>query len=277
VTQKGLSAERIDDYERDGYLAPIDIYTETEMAEFRRRLEDFQARHPDGTKKIDLKAHLVCPWLEEMVHNPKFIDVVESLFHTSDILCTTSSFRFKKPNSPTFAAWHQDTMYIKIEPAVTFWLAFTEMTPANGGMRVIPGSHKGPLLPHEDTKDNASILTRGQRITAPVDEAKAVSVSLRPGQAAIFHHNAIHGSGANTTDDWRILFLPSYVPAYAVNRGPRECAAVVRGQDRYHNFDHEPRCPGEMTSEAIKAHRMAVEYSVATMYRGAEHKPVALS
>ena len=108
MTQKGLSVQQVADYERDGYLAPIEVYSEKEMAEFRRRLEEFQARYPEGTKKIDLKAHLVCPWLEEMVHNPKFLDVVESLYQTSDILCTTSSFRFKKPNSPTYAAWHQD-------------------------------------------------------------------------------------------------------------------------------------------------------------------------
>lgn len=273
----GLTKDQLAAYDRDGYLAPIPVYTEAEMAEIRGKLEDLQARYPEATKKIDLKAHLVCPWLDEMIRNPRFLDVAESIFGSPDILCWTSSFRFKKPNSPTYAGWHQDTMYIKIEPAVTFWLAFTPSTEANGGMKIIPGSHKGPLLPHADTQDKDSILTRGQYITSKVDDSKAVSVDLKAGEAAIFNHNLIHGSGPNFVDRWRILFLPSYMPTSAVNKGPRDCAAVVRGQDRHHNFDPEPPCLGEMTPESIEAHRVAVEYSAATMYKDAQHKPVALS
>ena len=46
----GLTREQVAAYERDGYLAPIPVYTEAEMAEIRKRLEDLQARHPDATK-----------------------------------------------------------------------------------------------------------------------------------------------------------------------------------------------------------------------------------
>ncbi|MFN0041599.1 MAG: phytanoyl-CoA dioxygenase family protein [Alphaproteobacteria bacterium] len=274
---KGLSREQLDTYERDGYLSPIPIYSETEMASFRRKLDDLQAKHSEATKKIDLKAHLVCPWLDEMIRNEIMLDVVESIFGAPDILCWTSSFRFKRAHSPSYAGWHQDTMYIKVEPAVTFWLAFTEAGPENGGMRVIPGSHRGTLLPHRDTQDKNSILTRGQYITVPVDETKAVDVSLRPGEAAIFNHNLIHGSKGNPSNRPRTIFLPSYMPTWAIIKGARDCAALVRGEDRYRNFEHEPRCPGEMTPAAIEAHRRAVEYSAATMYKDASHAPIALS
>jgi hypothetical protein len=272
----GLSREQVSAYERDGYLAPIPVYTEAEMADIRKRLEDLQARHPDATMKIDLKAHLVCPWLDEMIRHPTLLDVAESVLGSSDLLCWTSSFRFKKPHSPTYAGWHQDTMYIKVEPAVTFWIAFTEAGPENGGMRVIPGSHRGPLLPHKDTNDANSILTRGQYITAPVDESKAIDVRLKPGEAAIFNHNLIHGSNGNPSDRWRILFLPSYMPTSAIIKGSRDCAALVRGEDRYGNFELEPRCPGEMTPDAVEAHRVAVGFAAATMYKNASHKPVSL-
>lgn len=272
----GLTPDQIAAYERDGYLGPIRVYSEAEMRAFRRRLDDLQARHPAATAKLDLKAHLVCPWLDAMIRNPIFLDVAESLCGP-DLLCWTSSFRFKKPNSPTFAGWHQDTMYIKVEPAVTFWLAFTPATRASGTLRVIPGSHKWPLLPHKDTRDKDSILTRGQYITADFDQSAAVHAELAPGEAAIFHHNLVHSSGPNTTDEWRILFLPSYMPTWAVKEGARDCATLVRGTDRHRHFDHEPRCPGEMTPDAIEVHRRAVEYAAATMYDGSERTPIALT
>ena len=74
--------------------------------------------------------------------------------------------------SPGFVSWHQDATYWGLsEPdVVTAWVAFTESTPANGNMRVIPGSHRAPVA-HVDTFHPDNLLSRGQEITVEVDEA----------------------------------------------------------------------------------------------------------
>ena len=41
---------------------------------------------------------------------------------------------------------------------VTLWIAVGESTPANGCMRVIPGTHKLSLLPQVDRPDVDSVL-----------------------------------------------------------------------------------------------------------------------
>ncbi|MBT6119681.1 MAG: phytanoyl-CoA dioxygenase family protein [Rhodospirillaceae bacterium] len=271
---KLLTDTQLGAFERDGYLGPIKVMEEDEMADYRRLLEAIEVM-PGGRDKLDLKANLLSPWLDDLTRHPVMLDVAEDLLGP-DLLCWTGSFRFKPPQSPSHAGWHQDTMYIKVEPVYTFWLAFSPNTMESGCLEVIPGSHTWPLLPHRDTDDSSSILTRGQYITAEFDDSKTVHAELRPGEIGIFHHNIVHRSGPNRSDDARILYLASYMPTDAINHGPRDSAMLVRGVDRFGHFDEDPRPTGEMTPEVLEAHRLACLKQTATMYQGATREPVSL-
>lgn len=271
---KLLTEEQIAAFERDGYFGPIKVVEEDEMAGLRRRLETIESL-PGGRDKLDLKANMLSPWLDDLTRHPVMLDAAEDLLGP-DLLCWTGSFRSKPAQSPSYAGWHQDTMYIKVEPVFTFWLAFSPNTKESGCLEVIPGSHEWPLLPHRDTQDANSILTRGQYITAEFDDSKTIQAELRPGEAGIFHHNLVHRSGPNTTDDARILYLVSYMPSDAVNHGPRDSAMPVRGVDRFGNFDVDPRPTAEMTPDVLEAHRLACLKTVATLYDGAQREPISL-
>jgi non-heme Fe2+,alpha-ketoglutarate-dependent halogenase len=272
---EGFGAEARAAYERDGYFAPIPVLSESEAGAVRRRLEDMEARHPAAARRHYSKTHLLAPWLDELARHSGIVDVAESLFGP-DLLCCNCAFRSKMPG-PAHAAWHQDAMYMKIEPAVSVWLAISELTPMNGTLRAIPGSHKWPLLGHRDSDDPDSVLTRGQYITDAFDETAAVDVVLRPGEAGIFHHMLVHGSGPNRSDDRRLLFLPTYCPTWARNDGPRATAILVRGTDTHGNFGPETPPDGEMTAAALAEHRRAIEMGARTMYKGAARPPRALT
>ena len=261
-------------FARDGYYGPIRVLSEAAAEACRRRLEALIAAHPAAAARLDQKSHLLAPWLDRLVRHPAMLDVAESLFGP-DLLCESSAFRRKLPG-PGHAGWHQDTMYIKIAPIVTFWLAFTASTPRAGGLRYIPGSHTWPLLAHRDTDDADSLLTRGQHITEPFDSAGARDAVLGPGEAAIFHHNLVHSSGPNRSAAARILHLIGYCPTRAVNDGPRASATLVRGADRYGHFDREPRPRGEMSAAALAAHRRAVTLTARTLFKDATRAPKAL-
>ena len=273
---KGLSADAIASFDRDGFYFPFRVLSESDALACRRRLEAFETAYPNEINKLDLKPHLLMPWLDDLTRRPALVDVAEGLFGP-DLMCCTTAFRIKEPNSDAFAGWHQDSMYIKIRPILGIWLGFTAATAENGCLRVMPGSHKWPLLPHRDADGTASFLTRGQYITAAFDDSAAVDMKLRPGEAGIFHINLVHSSNPNRSDDRRIGFLPGYCPTAAVNQGPRDSATLVRGTDVHRHFEHEPRPDYDLSPVAIEAHRRANTLTTKTMYRGSDRTPRALA
>ena len=108
---------------------------------------------------------------------------------------------------------------------VTAWVAFTESSPANGNMRVVPGSHR-TQVPHVDTFHPDNLLSRGQEIAVNVDDARGVDILLRPGEMSLHHVRMVHGSPANRSNDRRIGFAIRYVPTYVSQiAGERDSAS----------------------------------------------------
>ena len=76
-------------------------------------------------------AHLISPLLDEVTHNPKILDAVESLIGKNILVCGTTLF-IKNPNEKGFVSYHQDAKYIGLEPHnwVTAWVAITDSNEA---------------------------------------------------------------------------------------------------------------------------------------------------
>jgi len=58
-----------------------------------------------------------------------------------------STFFIKEPHTGSHVSWHQDLRYWGLEDhdaMVSAWLALGPATAANGCMRFVAGSHKGP-------------------------------------------------------------------------------------------------------------------------------------
>ena len=168
---KVLSDEAVEHFHSQGFLSPVPVLSPEEVAHFRGCLERFEAKYPDDVKKLKSKSHLLCPWVEDIARHPGILDVYEDLIGPN-ILCYSMAFRIKDPDGRTHAGWHQDGAYNPIKPILVIGaLALAECTVAHGCLKVIPGSHKTGVLPHEDTGNPESILSRGQYITADIDEA----------------------------------------------------------------------------------------------------------
>ena len=111
-------------------------------------------------------------------------------------------------------------------------------TPANGCLRVLPGSHKLALLPQRETYAADNMLSRGQEIAVEVDESQAVDLFLDPGEFSLHHIGLVHGSGPNTSAVPRIGLAVRYISTDVVQSGAaRELALLVRGKDEYGNFE----------------------------------------
>ena len=232
-------------YSDEGYLAPIRVLAPHEVATCRAEVEQFFAqRVAEGANAVALrtKVHLQCSTLFDLVHHPAIVEPVRDLLG-ADLLCRSASVFLKEPGAPAFVAWHQDAAYWELEPpdVATAWVALTESTLENGALRVIPGSHREPLLPHGVIDDPDNMLSRGQGITAPIDPAKTAALTLDAGEMSIHDVRLAHGSDPNRSTTRRMGFAIRYVAPHVRKTGPRrDTAILVSGSDRFGNFDPEP-------------------------------------
>jgi non-heme Fe2+,alpha-ketoglutarate-dependent halogenase len=273
---KLLSPGQVEAFDRDGFVAPVRAISAERALYYRRKLEAFEHAYPNDRLKLDQKAHMICPWVDEMIREPAILDATQDLIGP-DILCWGTSLRAKQPDGKTFAGWHQDTAYAEVKPIVVIVaLALSPAGVENGCVRGIPGSHRGPLLPHKEAFATASLLSREQFIDAAVDETRAADFALDPGEIALFNNAIIHSSKPNLGSDRRILFLLEMVPTAAYQHTPRESAILVRGSDTHRNFDPDPRPKTEMGAAELAAWRRAVEIQASVLFSGAQRPPRAL-
>ena len=267
---KKLTAAQIAQFETDGYIAPIRIMSEADAAEVRRRLEEFEGR-TGGPLQGDLrhKAHLLFPWLADLIRVAPMLDAVEDLYGP-DLLCWSTNFFIKEARNPAFVSWHQDSTYwgLSKPDVVTAWVALTPSNLSNGAMAVIPGSHKLDQIPHRDTFHQHNLLTRGQEVAVDVDAKQAVALDLAPGEMSLHHVRLVHGSPPNPSDDRRIGFAIRYIPTSVYQLEGEDGATLVRGVDRVNRFEHEPCPTAELAPEFVALHKRLTERSAQILYRG---------
>ncbi len=269
---KLLTSTQVEACKHDGYLAPVRVMSEADAYQYRRALEEHEAKAGQPLQgNWRHKTHLLFTWADALVHHPVILDAVEDVIGP-DILCWTTNFFIKEANSPGFVSWHQDSTYWGLEPddVITAWVAFTEVTPENGYMQVIPGSHKIDQLPHVDTFHKDNLLSRGQEIAVEVDKTKAVGLALHAGEMSLHHIKLVHGSDANRTNDRRIGLAIRYIPTHVRQTKVRDAAMLVRGTDKHRHFDYEPRPQADLDEAALAAHADSVARQVKALYSGTQ-------
>lgn len=265
-----LTENEVSSYRERGYHYPVDVLSQAEVAEFRGKLEDYEARSGGPIKgEMRHRSHVLFSWINDMVRHPKILDAVEDVIGPN-ILCWNTSFFIKEAHDPGFVSWHQDATYwgLSSSDVVTAWVAMSPANKVSGCMKFVPGTHRQQVQ-HEDTFDRNNLLTRGQEIAVKVDEKDAVLVELKPGQASLHHVLLFHGSEPNRSDERRIGLAVRYIPTHLKQAvGSRDWATLVRGKDSYRHFEpaHVPR--RDLEPEALEFHKMVSEEQVRVLYRG---------
>lgn len=248
-----LSSEDVESYRTNGCLFPLRAMSAEKAAEYRARLEAFEAQYGDRASNIlRSKSHLVLTWVQELVRLDPVLDVVESILGPN-IYCWGSSFFIKDPHNPKFIAWHQDAPFSAIPPGgeiLTAWIALAPSIVDNGCLKVVPGTHT-EQAEHVFTDDASNMLSQGQEIAVDVDEADAVAIELEPGQFSLHHQFIFHGSGPSTSDERRIGIAVRYMRPFPRQDQEQVTATLVRGEDPYGTFDEEPVPTSDMDPAAV--------------------------
>jgi len=241
-----LAPEQIERFNRDGYLKPIRIFGDSEIAGIRRYFDGLLAQYAaEGKDSYSISsAHLRHPEVWDILTDERIVKVVSDLLGPS-IIAWGSHFFCKMPGDGKRVAWHQDASYWPLTPskAVTVWLAIDDADPANANMRYIPGTHVlGHLTWKLSEADERNILNQ----TVPEVEryGEPVDVQLKAGEAAVHSDLLLHGSEANASDRRRcglsLRYTTGDVMAYA---GWAEKGVVVAGDPPPH-WGNRPRPTG---------------------------------
>lgn len=214
-----LSRHQLNQYDRNGIVFPIRVFSVDEVTLFRGALESIADNCGEGSLKRFDSLHLFFDWAHRLVTHDALLNAVEDVLG-GDILIDGTLVFYKPPQDPSYVSWHQDSVYSgwHLTPSTSAWIALTASHRANGCMRVIPGSHKQGLVSHVNIRDDSNLVARGERVETGVDESQAVDVVLQPGEMSLHHSTIIHGSNANTSDEPRIGFIVRFVTNRITNR-----------------------------------------------------------
>ena len=261
----GLTTQQREFFAENGYLFPMTALSAEEARRCRARIEDYEAlTGEEVNKRLKIKAHLAFPWICELARHPAIVSAVQSLIGPDVLLFGASAFA-KNARDPRFVSWHQDSAYYGLDPhqEVTVWLALSRASSESGCVRVLPRSHLGADLEHEETYAADNLLARGQSLRG-IDDALAVEMPLEPGQFSMHHERTAHDSRPNRSDDRRIGLAFFYIPTHARSTLGRRSAMLAAGEDRYGHWDQDPEPKQDLDPDT-----MAVLDDVWAQYRDA--------
>ena len=216
-------------YERDGFLIYGSILLEEELEGLRQRIDALASGEHCNAEKTGIRLEaavqmgelqdipkrdkvwqILDPHLHDDIifkhaNNPKILDIVAQLIGTEDIKLFHTQTLMKPAFHGSIVSWHQDSAYwTSVSPSalVSCWTALDDATEENGCVRMLPGSYKKGLWPHDRTD---FLHAQG------VDVSKATSVVLEAGGCSFHHSLTVHGSFENKTPHRRRGLVTSYM------------------------------------------------------------------
>jgi hypothetical protein len=269
-----LSSDQLKQYKDEGFVSPINIFSKEKAKEIRNEIELIENKIPGELEKSGrYNAHLISPLLDEVTHNSKILDAVQSLIGENILVCGTTLF-IKNPNEQGFVSYHQDAKYIGLEPLnwVTAWVAITDSNEKNGCMRMWSGSHKDKLKEHDQKFNDGNLLTRGQTVKN-VPKEKTTSIVLEAGQMSLHHPTVVHGSELNKSNDRRIGFvIQSYIGTNVKQVLGKNGVQLARGVDEFNYHEIIGRPQNLLDEKDIKSKKRENDNLQEIFYKGSDKK-----
>ncbi|WP_375425031.1 phytanoyl-CoA dioxygenase family protein [uncultured Friedmanniella sp.] len=260
-------ADGTDRYEADGVVLLRQVISPAEAAaigaEFLRRVEgdpdpesvdvlpedDVLRRYPRSVHPHRHPEREDGRIARRLMTDPRIIGVVESLIGPA--YAAQSMFYFKPPTARG-QALHQDNLFLQSHPetCLAAWIAIDDCDAENGGLMVIPGSHRVPILCAEVEADPDESFT-DKTIGVPEDAGR-VQTEMRSGDVLFFHGSLVHGSLPNSSAHrFRRSLIFHYVPQNSVEVS-RFYQPLVAPDGREVWIDESPEggpCGSSWTSE----------------------------
>ena len=136
-----LSPQQVEQYRTDGYVVVTNLLTAEEVDTF---LKQEAARKSEGG--FGLHGHVADAQYRYLAMHPRVAGGAWQLLGGQPRIVQTMLLA-KEPQGGRGIALHQDSLYLPNEPntLMACWLALTDTDGDNGGLCVVPGSHRQGL------------------------------------------------------------------------------------------------------------------------------------
>ncbi len=257
-----LTENQISNYQTEGFLSPVKVFTNREVSSIRTHFENFE-KHFGGINeaasfRTDL--HLLQDWAWSVINDSRIVTPITQILGPNVLLWSTQWF-IKEPRDQKVVSFHQDANYWGLEPhdVATAWLALTDASIETGPMNFVPGSHLEELHDHTNTFAENNLLSRGQEINRNIDIDLCKLAPLKAGEMSIHHVRTIHNSGPNESEERRIGMVLRYCATHVRQTKGSDTAVLVAGQDEHHNFQLLHRPERDFGEKETKIHQDAIK------------------
>lgn len=220
-----IRREQADAFDRDGYLALEDIFSDAEVAFLQREagklLADPDAleaetviTEPGGNEVRSIfRIHAQSRVIERLAADSRLAGVARFLLG-DDVYIHQSRLNYKPGFQGKEFYWHSDFETWHVEDgmprmrALSMSVLLAENMPHNGPLMLIPGSHRQFLTCVGETpEDHYRQSLKRQEYGVPDEDSLAelahhhgiVAPTGKPGSVVIFDCNIMHGSNGNIT------------------------------------------------------------------------------
>lgn len=228
-----LNPDQIEQFNRDGYLICRGLaaretceamlaVTRAHLAQAVAPLEyEAEVGYPGAPSSLDAPGgktvrRLRAAWQRDPLfkawaQDARIVGWLERRF--GEAVCLTLAHHncvmTKHPDFGTATGWHRDIRYWSFTrpDLVAVWLALGEETPANGGLMVIPGSHRLEIG-HEQL-DELDFL-RPEVAANQTLFAQGTALELAQGDAVLFHSGLFHAAGRNDSAQVKCSLVFAY-------------------------------------------------------------------
>ncbi len=216
-----LSGRQIEFYRDNGYLVLEGHIPADDLAPVRAALRrivdgarglvasddvyDLEGSHrPDAPRVRRIKLpHRVDPAFDALVRSAAILAPVRDLVGPS-LRLHNSKLNLKSADYGAAVEWHQDWAFYPHtnDDVLAVGVMLDDVGPDNGPLKVLPGSHRGPVHDHH----------AGGRFCGAIDPAglnldRAVALTGPAGSVSVHHVRTVHGSDLNRSARDRALLL----------------------------------------------------------------------
>ena len=249
-----LTADQVEEFQRNGFLAIQNVLTPEELAQMRQRADEIaRGELPEGsriTRQVepavgrgetmvdateDSLRKMVKLAMDDEVFRahamrPSILECLQPLLGP-DITLYQDQLFMKAPRVGSRQPYHQDQpagFYIDPpELLITCWTALDESTEENGCLRYLTGSHKlGPL----GKEERAEYEARAAGGPLPGE----VPLVLPAGGCGFHHGWLLHASNVNLSDKRRRGYATHYVSSRVRYTGPEPKPEFLRVSGQSH-------------------------------------------
>lgn len=244
----------VEQFHRDGFLVVEGVLSADEVAALQHDFDQWveqSRRHAegwgetlDGRARFDLEGDHradhpslrrvsspteISPSYLQVAMQSRMAQISAQLIGGAGTRFHHSKINSKLPHTATQVKWHQDFPFTphSNDDLVTALLMISEVTPENGPLNVIPGSHKGPLWSHwHDQRFTGAVADQ-----VVAEQCQAPVACYGPaGSVCFMHTRLLHASSPNETELPRTLFISVYAAEDALPFGENPLPSQHSGQ-----------------------------------------------